>query len=73
MVKATHIKETFNWNWLTVSEVQSIIIMTRSMGTSKQAWCWKNQEFFVLIQRQPEGNCSQQVARRRLSFALGKA
>jgi hypothetical protein len=39
MTKATLIKTTFNWGWLTGSEVQSIIIMAGSMAASRQAWC----------------------------------
>jgi hypothetical protein len=31
MTKATLIKTTFNWGWLTVSEVQPIIIMVGGM------------------------------------------
>jgi hypothetical protein len=43
MTKASPIeKTTFNWGWLTGSEVQSIIIkvmmMPRSMAVSRQAW-----------------------------------
>jgi hypothetical protein len=32
MIKATLIKETFHWGWLTVSEAQSIIIMAGSLA-----------------------------------------
>jgi len=34
MIKTALIKETFNWDWLTGSEVQSIIIMVGSMAAS---------------------------------------
>jgi hypothetical protein len=34
--KETLIKTTFNWGWLTGSEVQSIIIKAGSMATSRQ-------------------------------------
>jgi hypothetical protein len=30
-------KTTFNWGWLTGSEIQSIIIMVESMAVSRQA------------------------------------
>jgi hypothetical protein len=39
MAKATLIRTTFNWGWLTDSEVQSIIIMVGSMAASRQARC----------------------------------
>jgi hypothetical protein len=39
MTKVTLIKKTLNCGWLTVSEVQSIIIMVGSMAVSRQAWC----------------------------------
>jgi hypothetical protein len=32
MTKATLIKKTFHWGWLTVSEVESIILMAGSMA-----------------------------------------
>jgi hypothetical protein len=42
--------------WLTVSEVQSIIIMAGSMTASRQTWCCsRNSEFYVLIHRQQKG------------------
>jgi hypothetical protein len=39
MTKATLIRKTFNWGWLTGSEVQSIIIKAGNMAASRQAWC----------------------------------
>jgi bacteriorhodopsin len=36
MTKATLTKKTFKWCWLTVSEVQSIIVMVGSMAASSQ-------------------------------------
>jgi hypothetical protein len=40
MTKTTLIRTTFNWGWLTGSEVQSIIIKAgRNMAASRQAWC----------------------------------
>jgi hypothetical protein len=39
MTKATLVRITFNWGWLTGSEVQSIIIKA---GASRQAWCRRN-------------------------------
>jgi hypothetical protein len=41
MTMATLIKKTFNWGWLTVSEVQSIIIIMGSMVASQQMWYWR--------------------------------
>jgi alpha-mannosidase len=41
--------KTFNWSWLTVSEVQSIVIMAGSMAAGRHTWHWKNQEFSILI------------------------
>jgi hypothetical protein len=47
--------KTFNWSWLTVSEVQSIIIMVESMAASRHTRCWQSsREFYIWIQRQPE-------------------
>jgi hypothetical protein len=37
MTKATLIRTTFNWSWLTVAEVQSIIIKAGSMEAPRQA------------------------------------
>jgi hypothetical protein len=37
MTKATLIRTTYNWGWLTGSEVQSIIIKTRSMAAFREA------------------------------------
>jgi hypothetical protein len=39
----------FNWGWLTVSEVQSIIIMVGSMAARRKTWFWRSQEFYILI------------------------
>jgi hypothetical protein len=47
MAKATLIRATFNWGWLTGSEVQSIIIQAES----RQAWCRKSFEFYIFIWR----------------------
>jgi hypothetical protein len=41
MTKATVIRTTFNWGWLTGSEIQSIIIKAESMAASRQAWHWR--------------------------------
>jgi hypothetical protein len=39
MIKATLIiRTTFNWGWLTGSEVQFTIIKGGSMAVSRQAW-----------------------------------
>jgi hypothetical protein len=40
MTKQLLPKTIFNWAWLTVSEVQSILIM----AASRQAWCWRSWE-----------------------------
>ena len=34
-------RKTFHWGWLTVSEVQSIVIMAGSMAACRQTWCWR--------------------------------
>jgi hypothetical protein len=39
----------FNGGWLTVSELQSIIIMVESMAASRQAWHWRSGESYILI------------------------
>jgi len=38
MTKEATLIRTFNWSWLTVSEVQSIIVKARSKAASRQAW-----------------------------------
>ena len=43
MTMATLIRTIFNWGWLTVSEVQSIVIMTGSIVASRQTGCWKTE------------------------------
>jgi hypothetical protein len=53
----------FNWGWLIISEVQSIIIMAGGMAASRHAWCWISQEFFSLIQRQLGGDYHSIVGR----------
>jgi hypothetical protein len=62
MTKVTLKKRTSNWGWLTVLEVQSIIIMVRKTASCRQAWYWESQEFYVFIQRQQQetGFCRQQ-------------
>jgi hypothetical protein len=35
----TLIKTTFNWDWLTGSEVQSNYHQGENMAASRQAWC----------------------------------
>ena len=42
MTKATLIRTTFNWGWLTGSEVQPVIIMGGSMAVSRQEWHWRS-------------------------------
>jgi hypothetical protein len=43
MTKATLVRITFNWGWLTGSEVQSIIIKASAcMAASRQTWWRRN-------------------------------
>jgi hypothetical protein len=52
MTKATLISTTFNWGWLTGSEVQSIIIKKGAYITaSRQAWCRRSWDFYIFIWR----------------------
>lgn len=44
---------TFNGGWLSVSELQSIIIMVESLAAYRQTWLWTSGEFYTLIRRQP--------------------
>jgi hypothetical protein len=46
MTKATLIRTTFNWVWLTGSEVQFIII---KVGASRQAWCRRSCRLYIFI------------------------
>jgi hypothetical protein len=39
MAKAALIRTTFNWGWLTGSEVQSIIFKGGSIAAARQACC----------------------------------
>ena len=39
-VKRHHGHGNSNWDWLTVSEVQSVIAMTGSMAACRQTWYW---------------------------------
>ena len=54
--KATLIKETFSWGWLTASQVHSIIIMAGSTALCRQMWGQRKSEFYILIWRQPGGD-----------------
>jgi hypothetical protein len=38
-------RKIFSWNWLTVSEDYSIIIITGSMSVNRQTWCWRCWKF----------------------------
>jgi hypothetical protein len=41
---------TLNLGWLTVTEVQSIIIMVGNMAECRQTWGWrKSREFYIWI------------------------
>jgi hypothetical protein len=44
-----------NWSWLTVSDVQSNIIMAGSMAVSRHTYWRRSQEFYILVQRHPGG------------------
>jgi hypothetical protein len=49
MIKATLVRTTFNWGWLTGSEVQSIVIKAGSRAACRQAWGRNSQEFYIFI------------------------
>jgi hypothetical protein len=51
MIKAT-LKKIFNWVWLTLSKVLSIINMAETLVAFKQTLSWRSQEFYILPQRQ---------------------
>jgi hypothetical protein len=52
-------RKTFDWGWLTASEVWSIIVMVRSMGAGRQTWWWRrNWNFYSLIQEQQKETVS---------------
>jgi hypothetical protein len=51
MTKATLIKANIYWGWLSISEVQSIIIMVGSMASYRQMKGRRHQD--ILIRRQP--------------------
>jgi hypothetical protein len=53
MTKATLIRKTFNWGWITLLEVQYIIIMVGSMAACRQIRCCRRSKFYILIFRQP--------------------
>ena len=53
VTRATLIKDNIKWSWLTGSEVQSII-MVGSTAASRQGWCRRSWEVYILIQLQPE-------------------
>jgi hypothetical protein len=42
----------FNWSWLTVQEVQSIIIMEGSMAVCRQTMVLERPKLYILIYRQ---------------------
>jgi hypothetical protein len=46
--------------------------MVGSVAAYRQTWCWINQEFYILIGRQPRGNGnSLPQAAKRLEFYTG--
>ena len=49
MTNTTLIRTTFNWDWITGSKVQSIIIQAGAWQTSRQAWSWRGWEFYIYI------------------------
>lgn len=49
-------RQTFSWGWITVLEVQSVIV--GRMASSRQTWCWRSHEFYILILRLPVGDYS---------------
>jgi hypothetical protein len=64
--------KTCNWGWLTVSEVQSILLMMGSMAVGRQTWCWRSWELYILNQRPPE-DCLLQAAWSLISSTMGGA
>ena len=61
MTKASLIKNTFNWGWLTDSEVQTIIIMVGSMAVSRQTLVLKELRVLHLV---PKANRRRQSSRQ---------
>jgi hypothetical protein len=50
----------FNWGWLTVAEVLSIIVMAGNTAVSRETCCWRRSRgFCILIRRKPGENCLQ--------------
>jgi hypothetical protein len=52
MTKATRIRTTFNWGWLTDSEVQSIIIKAKTWHCPGRHGAGGNESFTSYLQRQ---------------------
>ena len=43
------------------------------MAVRRQTWCWRNLAVYILIRSQPTGDCLLLAAKRRVSFAMGRA
>jgi hypothetical protein len=52
LTKVTLIRTTFNWGWLTGSEVQSIIIKAGTWQHPGRHGGWRSWEFYIFILRQ---------------------
>ena len=65
MAKATLIRDTFNWAWLTGSEVLSIILIAGHMAACRQMWCLLEKELRVV-------HLELKAARRLPSRKLGE-
>lgn len=52
------LKENFSLGLIKVSEVQFITIMVGHMATSRQTWCCRTQEYYILIWRQQKKTVS---------------
>jgi hypothetical protein len=73
MTYTSVIRKPLNYDWLTVSEVQSIIIMVGKMTLSRQTLCWRSQEFYILTQGSQATEFLKQLGGGWISSALGKA
>ena len=58
-------RKTFNWDWLIVSQVQSVDIMAGSMAVCRQTWYWRRSwECYILILTE-EGDYLPQAGRQK--------
>ena len=60
-------KEHLGGAAVTVSEVESIIVMVGSVASCRQTWCWRSQEFYILNQNQQGDSLLQAAGGRSLS------